>query len=66
MYPMAVILQYKIQYNTQKHKITHTHSKQYTTQKLQTQEHKITNTMHQRKQEYKAIWYKKYPYVQLS
>jgi hypothetical protein len=39
MYPVAVILQYTIQYNTidkkqKKHKITRTHSKQYTTQNL--------------------------------
>ena len=45
MYPVAVVLQYTIQnntilYNTQKHKITHTHSKQYITQKLQTQNYK--------------------------
>jgi hypothetical protein len=36
MYLVAVVLQYTIQYSTI-HKITHTHSKQYTTQKLQTQ-----------------------------
>jgi hypothetical protein len=45
MYPVAVVLQYTIHYNTiqyytiqlKKHKITHTNSKQYITQKLQIQ-----------------------------
>jgi hypothetical protein len=45
MYPVAVVLQYTIQYSTiqyysiqyTKNKITHMHSKQYITQKLQTQ-----------------------------
>ena len=50
MYPVAVVQQYTkrntILYYTQKTQITHTNSKQYITQKLQTQSHKITNTMH--------------------
>jgi hypothetical protein len=38
MHPVAVVLQYTTQCNTihKKHKITHTHSKRYTTQKLET------------------------------
>jgi hypothetical protein len=54
MYPVAVVLQYTIQHNTQqtqktpkKHKITHTHSKQYTTQKLQTQSTKGNRSIKQ-------------------
>jgi hypothetical protein len=48
MYPVAVVLQYITQYNTQKtQNITYTLKTIHNT--------KITNTMHKIKQEYKAI-----------
>ena len=64
MYPVAVVLHYTIQYNTihNKHKIK-TQNNTYTLKTIHNQnntqrnnyKHDNTNTMHERKQKYKAI-----------